>query len=158
MSQPQILVGSRRRMTISVGFGLVAVAIGVGMLASRDWVGIPIIVFCGFASFTFTALIFRPAKLTLTDRDFTFDALWRHSKYEYQHCSDFRVFNNSTVVASKLVVFEYNGPGKPPLLSRRHGPDGERLASVPSFYFRVPANDLADQLNARRSASPRSLD
>lgn len=150
MSPHQILVSSKWRGLVILAIDLVFVAAGIAILANDDLFGLVVIAFFGLGLYLAFASLLRPARLTLSDREFKFDAQRRHSTYEYAHCGEFRVMNN-VALNPKLIVFQYDGPGKPPRFGRRLSANGVRLAAVPST-FQMSASDVAELLNARRAA------
>lgn len=122
------------------------------MVAGHDLVGMAVIVFFGLALCVNVATLAHPIQLTVSDRDFTYDGPVRHSTYEFEHCGDFQIRKNLGPWTPKLIVFNYDGPGRPSRFSRRNGPDGARVASI-LCTFRLPASDLVDLLNASRTAN-----
>jgi hypothetical protein len=134
-----------------LAIGVVFVAGGIVILASGDLFGLVVIAFFGLGLYFAIGSLLRPPRLSLTDREFKFDAPRRHSTYEYEHCGEFRTMSNVGVLNPTLIVFEYNGPGKPLRFDRKISADGVRLASVPST-FRMSPSELADLLNSRRAA------
>lgn len=151
VSQPQVLASTKWRGLALLAIDTVFVAGGILVLANGELFGLVVIAFFGLGLYFAIASLVRPARLTVTDRDFKFDAPRRHSTYEYEHCSDFRTMRNVGMLNPTLIVFDYNGPGKAPRFGRKISADGVRLASLPST-FRMSASDLADLLNARRAA------
>jgi hypothetical protein len=151
MSPSQVFVSSKWRGFALLSIDSVFVAAGIVILASENLFGLVVIAFFGLGLYFAVTSLIRPPRLTVADQEFKFVAPRRHSTYEYKHCGEFRTMSNVGVMNPKLIVFEYNGPGKPPRFGRKISADGVRLASVPST-FRMRASDLADLLNARRAA------
>jgi len=150
MGQPQVFRQSRRRVLTGISACLVFVATGIAMVVGHDLVGIAIIVFFGLALSVNVATLIWPVQLTVSDHNFKFDGPARHRSYEFDHCGEFQIRKSVGVWTPKLIVFRYDGPGRPPRFRQRVR--GARLASVLST-FRIPASDLVDLLNASRAAN-----
>ena len=152
MGPPQVFRGSRRRILTGIGACLVLVVTGIAMVASRDMVGIAVIVLFGLALSACAAMLVHPVRLTVTDLAFKFDGPDRHSTYQFEHCGEFQIRTSVGAWTPKMIVFKYDGPGRPPRFRRRVDAEGARLTSIPTT-FGIPVSDLVDLLNAGRAAN-----
>jgi hypothetical protein len=126
--------------------------VGISMVAGHDSDGYAVGALFGLFFLFELVNTVRPAKLTMNDQDFKLDWLIRHSTYEFNHCGEFQVMSIPVGLGrTKLIAFQYDGPGKPLLLSRKIGADGTRRVSIPS-NFRMHATKVVELLNARRTA------
>lgn len=146
---PLVLRSSRRKWAGVLALSLAFTVAGMAMVAKHDALGWLAAVFFGACSVVAAVMLIRPARLRITDREMVLDQWWRHYRYDFLRCGEFRVWRAGP--GQSTVTFDYDGRKLHTHLVGVNRALGARSQSLPDT-FGVRPSELAQLLNERRTA------